>query len=652
MLPKKPPRRSKTTRPRVGHPPPAQPKKKDGRIAPDFYKQLFGDMLEGYVCFQAILEAGVPVDFVYVEVNAAFENLTGLKNVTGKKASLVIPGLKESNPELFDIYSRAALTGKPERLETYIDALHAWFSIGVYGMGNEFFVAIFQNITEHKQAQQAAEIGERRFRALIENSAEAISLLDANASVIYDSPAAPRMLGYGPTEWIGKNVFELVHPSEQYAVQEMFQRLAATPGARTGLTLRLRHQNGSWVWIEAVGTNLLNEPGVMAIVVNYRDVTERKLTEEQIQRHTQNLTSLHEIQQAIASSFDMRTSLDILLEKVTAQLDVDAASVLLLDPYTNTLEYAAQRGFRRSAVVQNASIPLGRSFAGRAALGRKMVQAHGDNLTQDDPHFATLWREESFESYFGVPLIAKGHVKGVLEVFHRARLAGNPGWVDFLEMLGSQAAIAIDNAQLFENLQHANMELSLAYDATIEGWSYALDLRDKETEGHSLRVTKMTLRLAEAIGINKSEIVHIRRGALLHDIGKMGVPDHILLKPDALTPEEWELMKQHPVFAYNMLSRIAYLRPAIAIPYCHHEKWDGSGYPRGLRGEEIPLAARLFAIVDVWDALRSDRTYRPGWPRERVLAHIQEQSGKHFDPQVVRQFLEMLQKHELPLGGS
>ncbi|MHB8776620.1 MAG: HD domain-containing phosphohydrolase [Anaerolineales bacterium] len=193
-----------------------------------------------------------------------------------------------------------------------------------------------------------------------------------------------------------------------------------------------------------------------------------------------------------------------------------------------------------------------------------------------------------------------------------------------------------------ENLQHSNMELKLAYDSTIEGWSHALDLRDKETEGHSQRVTVMTLKLARASGMAEAELVHVRRGALLHDIGKMGVSDQILLKPDKLTDEEWVAMRKHPTFAFELLSPITYIRPALDIPYCHHEKWDGTGYPRGLKGEQIPLAARLFAIVDVWDALHSDRPYRQGWPNEKIINHIKSLSGTHFDPKAVDLFLNML----------
>ncbi len=194
------------------------------------------------------------------------------------------------------------------------------------------------------------------------------------------------------------------------------------------------------------------------------------------------------------------------------------------------------------------------------------------------------------------------------------------------------------------NIESAHEQLLSAYDATIEGWSRAMDLRDKETEGHTLRVTDLSVKLARNMGINEGELLFIRRGALLHDIGKLGVPDSILHKTSSLTDEEWKIMRQHPQFAYDMLYPIEYLRPALDIPYCHHEKFDGSGYPRGLKGEQIPLSARIFAIVDVWDAITSDRPYRPAWDKEKALEYIKSESGKHFGPKVVEAFLKMMKE--------
>ncbi len=257
---------------------------------------------------------------------------------------------------------------------------------------------------------------------------------------------------------------------------------------------------------------------------------------------------------------------------------------------------------------------------------------------------SAILAREGFVDYYAVPLIAKGQVKGVLEIFNRQAISSEPEWLDFLETLAGRAAIAIDNISLFDSLQRSNVELTLAYDATIEGWARALELRDRETKGHSQRVTEMTLQLASVLGLTEVELEHTRRGTLLHDIGKMGIPDQILNKPGPLTDQEWEIMRQHPVYAYNMLTPIAYLRPALDIPYCHHEKWDGCGYPRGLSGEQIPLTARIFAVVDVWDALRSDRPYRPAWPEQKALEYIKDEAGKHFDPKVVKEFLKFVEQ--------
>jgi len=251
--------------------------------------------------------------------------------------------------------------------------------------------------------------------------------------------------------------------------------------------------------------------------------------------------------------------------------------------------------------------------------------------------------EEGFVTAFMTPLIAKGQVAGVLEIFQRRPFQPTAEWLEFLETLGGQAAVAIDNAALFQGLQRANLDLTLAYDTTLEGWSKALDLRDKETEGHTQRVTELTVRLARGVGLREEEIVHLRRGALLHDIGNMRIPDNILLKPGPLTDEEWGIMKKHPVYAFELLAPVAHLRPALDIPYSHHEKWDGTGYPRGLRGDQIPLAARVFAVADVWDALRSDRPYRAAWPQERALDYIREQAGRHFDPAIVEVFLRLVE---------
>ena len=358
------------------------------------------------------------------------------------------------------------------------------------------------------------------------------------------------------------------------------------------------------------------------------------------QRRLDFVQALHSIDVAISSSHDSRVTLEILLDKLLGQLKVDAADVLLLNPHFLTLEYAAGRGYRTDG-VKRTRLKLGEGYAGQAALERRNVYVPDLRKATNFAGGAFLLAEE-FLSIYCVPLVAKGNVLGVLRVFQRSLLDPDQEWIDYLEGFAGQAAIAVDNSTLFNDLQHSNVELALAYEKTLEGWSGALDLRDRETEGHTQRVTEMAVRLARALRVPESELVHMRRGALLHDIGKMGIPDSILLKPGPLTDEEWLIMKRHPVYAFELLSPIEFLQPALDIPYGHHEKWDGSGYPRGLKGEQIPFAARIFTVVDVWDALSSDRPYRAGWPHEKVREHITSLSGTHFDPVVVEAFLKMV----------
>ncbi len=361
---------------------------------------------------------------------------------------------------------------------------------------------------------------------------------------------------------------------------------------------------------------------------------------QQTEQSLQRLTAMRSIDLAILNSMDLRVTLSILLGQITDRLLVDAVVVMLLNPHSQRLEFAAARGLR-SRGIERSSLLLGEGLAGRAALEGHTINIPDLSQASLAKSYVSLLTSEKFVAYVGVPLLAKGQLKGVLEIYHRAPLTPDADWLEFLETLAGQTALAIDSSQILERLQNSNQNLILAYETTLDGWSRALDLRDKETEGHTQRVTEMTVQLARTLGLSASELVHVRRGALLHDIGKMGVPDGILLKPGPLTDEEWVRMKQHPTYAFELLSPIAYLRAALDIPYCHHETWDGTGYPRGLKAEQIPLAARIFAVIDVWDALRSDRPYRAAWPEERAREYIQAQAGAHFDPQVVETFLKM-----------
>jgi PAS domain S-box-containing protein/putative nucleotidyltransferase with HDIG domain len=379
---------------------------------------------------------------------------------------------------------------------------------------------------------------------------------------------------------------------------------------------------------------------------------QRAVLFEQAQQHVQRLAALHTVDLAINSIHDLRMVLEVIVKQAITHLQVDAVDVLLLNPNSLTLEFAAGHGFYTKG-IQQSQVRLGKGKAGLAALEQRSIFT--PDLSESE---SVLAREmmiagEGFVSHLVLPLSVKGQIKGVFEVFHRSKLEIEGGesqdisdWRHFLDTLATQTAIAIDNAQLYERLHRSNIDLKLAYEATIEGWSRAMDLRDEATEGHTQRVTELAIHTARLMGMDEEELLHLRRGALLHDIGKMSIPDAILLKPAKLNEQEWEIMRQHPVTAYQLLSKIDYLKKALDIPYCHHEKWDGSGYPRGLKGKEIPQAARIFAVVDVWDALRSDRPYRPAWSKKNALQYILENSGSHFDPQVVQSFMAYLGESE------
>jgi PAS domain S-box-containing protein len=482
---------------------------------------------------------------------------------------------------------------------------------------------------------------------LILNSAgEGIYGMDLEGKTTFTNSAAERMLGWKADELVGRKLHKIIHYTRSdgtpYPPEEC--RIYAAYRDRKVHTVDdevFWRKDGTSFPVEYTSTPVVENGDLSGAVVTFRDITYRRHVEQQILQQMQRLAALRDIDMAITSSIDLSVSTKIILDEVIKQLRVDAADILLLNPHKQTLEYAGSRGFHTSALMHT-NLQMGQGYAGHAALERRTIRI--PNLSVKETGFARapLLAEEGFVEYFSVPLISKGHVKGVLEIFHRSALNPDQEWMDFLEAVGTQAAIAVDNAEMFTNLERSNTALRLAYDTTLEGWSRALDYRDKETEGHSQRVTELTLKIARTMGLSDDELVHIRRGALLHDIGKLGVPDSILLKPGKLSDEEWIIMKKHPTIAHDLISPIPFLTQAQDIPYCHHEKWDGTGYPRGLKGEQIPIAARNFAVVDVWDALQSDRPYRPAWPKEKTLDHIVHLSGSHFEPKVVEVFMNLM----------
>jgi putative nucleotidyltransferase with HDIG domain len=498
-----------------------------------------------------------------------------------------------------------------------------------------------------RQAQTRAEmvpIVLNYILSLLRADGAALGLVDAQTG-----ETAIELAVGGSAHWSGRRLapgegmMGKVIESGQPLVANGDSPIEADPeaAARACVPLVAQHATMGALWVGRQAPIAPDEVRLLLSISDMAATTIQRLSlYEETQRRLERLTALRTIDLAINASQDMRIILGVLLAQVLAQLQIDAADLLLTNPVTQTLEYAAGRGFRlRGKPPQPAR--FGEGLAGRAAVDRRLVRVPDLRLAAPELLRRDELAAENFQAYYAMPLLAKGNVNGVLEIFHRGPHQADQEWVEFLETLAGQAAITINNSALFEDLQRSNADLASAYDATIEGWSRALDLRDKETEGHTVRVTNYTLRLAQRMGVNPADLVHIRRGALLHDIGKMGIPDNILLKPGPLTDDEWGIMRRHPTYAYELLSPITHLRQALDIPHYHHEKWDGSGYPYRLERERIPLVARIFAIVDVWDALRSNRPYRAGWPEEKVLAYLEAETSRHFDPTVVEAFMHM-----------
>ena len=461
--------------------------------------------------------------------------------------------------------------------------------------------------------------------------------IDADGTILEYRAGDPSLLYSPPEQFLGKKIQETLPARVGDEIQKAIEETNTT-GRINVVQYKLETKRGER-WFNA---HFVMAPESKITVV-VRDVTEHILVLERVQTQLNRLAALRSIDAAIMASFDIKVTLSVVLREIISQLRADAADVLLFNPNNKSLEFAAGQGFRNPQ-AQRSPLRLGQGYAGKAILERQTVHASdADPGTSGLTHSADSARE-GFVSTYVVPLLMKGEIKGVLEIYHRARVTFTEDESEFLDMIAGHIAIAIEDSNLFNDLQRSNAELVRAYDGIIEGWSRAMDMRDKEAEGHSLRVAELALRLARQMGINESDLVHIRRGALLHDMGKLGIPDPILLKADPLTDEEEALMQLQPKFAYDLLSPITYLRPALDIPYCYHEKWDGSGYPRGVKGDQIPLAARIFAVVNAWDVLISAHPSHSARTKAETRKQIVAESGVLFDPAIVKAFLAMIDR--------
>ncbi len=539
------------------------------------------------------------------------------------------------------------LVADPHRI-TMIQTYKGWAFVAASALLLAFLVG--RELRQRGRVEETLRSEQDLTRLYLDVTEVILLVVAADERVKLINRKGAEVLGTPVDAVAGKNWFDLAVPEGARAeAREVFRKTLAgkgTAAAPTESPVRSRDGRERLIaWHHAPVRDGAGE--IIGVLSSGEDVTERKRVEEQATCRLDHLAALHAVDLMITSTQDLRVILRQFVALVTSQFRVDAADLLLVNRSAPVLEYAAERGFKSSG-IRRSKLRIGEGLAGMAALERRMISVADLRDASGGFLRPKLIEGEGFIAYYAVPLIVKGEVKGVLELLHRAPLVLDPEQQEFLEALASQAAIAIDNATLFDDIQRSHVDLMLAYDATLEGWARALDLRDRVTERHTERVTEITVNIARAMGVREEDIIHIRRGALLHDIGKIGIPDSILLKEGPLTEEERAVMRRHPVLAFEMLRHIAYLKPALDIPYCHHERWDGTGYPRGLAGEQIPLAARIFALADIWDAVFSaDRPYRRALSRSEACEHIRSLAGNQLDPKVVDTFLK-LQNHACP----
>ncbi|HPH96331.1 MAG TPA: HD domain-containing phosphohydrolase [Anaerolineaceae bacterium] len=486
---------------------------------------------------------------------------------------------------------------------------------------------------EKRAAEQAQRESETAYRALFEESPVQIMVTRPDGIILDVNSTFCLATGLTRGEILGKTPVMLGLMNEEDA-RDLRDLLKKNGGIlkQHETILHSAREAINYVQISIKSLELKGQPVIIAMIDN---ITPRKLAEKKIMLQLQQLHGLREVDSSISTGKNLETSLQIVLRLACELLEVDSACLSLLHASGSHFEQTYSQGdFCSSGDASELPITL----AWQAVNQRKTI-----TLKAGASAAPPAMQKAGLLISCAAPVMLNDEIKGVLEVFSKQHLnAPETEWVSFLETLAGQAAIAVANATLLTSLRSKNQELSESYESTIAGWARALEIRDEETHGHSERVLSLAVQVAQALNMPEAELAHFRRGVLLHDIGKIGIPDSILLKPGPLDPEEWKIMRRHPEFAYRLLKDIPFLLPALDVPYGHHERWDGSGYPRGLKGEEIPLSARIFAVVDVWDALTNDRPYRKAWSEAQAAQYMKDNANVQFDPRIVDVFLKLV----------
>ncbi|MFT3896081.1 MAG: PAS domain S-box protein [Anaerolineales bacterium] len=560
---------------------------------------------------------------------------------SSEKAVEKIQAVQEGNPQFFE-WKHC----RPDN--TFFDAE---VSLSQLELEDGIYIqAIVRDITLRKQAEEALRKSEERFSKAFRASPIIITISQiSTAKLLEVNDTFEKISGYSRAEAIGKSTFDLGIWKSGVDRDRILSSILNT-GEIRNLEIQFRIKDGS-VLTCLFSADKIELGGEQCILATIEDISERKKAEARILRLNRLYVTISEINQTIVHAHDKDDLFREICRVATDHGQFRMAWIGLFNETGKEVKPVVFAG-EELGYLSDITISYDQGTTGSGPTGVAVREGHCV-ISQDiatDPRMVP-WREEAlsrgYRSSAAVPIREHGQIIGALTVYAPEPNGFDSENEELLEQIGLDVSFALDSIEAENKRNRAEQNLADAYDTTLEGWAKALELRDKETEGHSRRVTETTLTVARAMGFSEAELVHIRRGSILHDIGKMGIPDDILRKNGPLTEEDKNVVVKHPITAYELLKPIAYLKPALDIPYCHHEKWDGSGYPRALKGEQIPLAARIFAVVDVWDALSSDRPYRSAWSREKVADYLRNESGKHFDPRVVDVFLKMLEKGEI-----
>jgi PAS domain S-box-containing protein len=497
-------------------------------------------------------------------------------------------------------------------------------------------ISIGIDITSHLQVEVNLERSQETARTIYNALPDLIYILNADGKIASANQAFATVYNKPIHEIIGTSMYNFIPADQVEHFKTMFAEVL-----QTGRAIHRERVTLYGFFRDLINPILDDEGHVNQVAIFTRDITQQKKAEAAEREQNQLAQALRATAEALTTEINLDDLLDAILENIEKVVPHDSANIMLVE--SETARVVRMRGIPgqgSSSYVERLRFDIRNTPTLQYMNETRLPILIPD--TANHPEWRRIPETSWICSYIGVPIHMNDHLFGFIGVNSQTTNFFNQTHADRLQAFAYQAAIAFNNAEMFKRLQDSHISLSKAYDETIAGWARALELRDKITEGHTRRVAKMTVQLAQKLGISGEDLATIYRGAQLHDIGKIAIPDSILRKPGPLNPSEWEIMRQHPRYANDMLSRIDYLKPALVIPYSHHEKWDGSGYPQGLKGDEIPLAARIFAVVDVWDALQYERSYSPPWKKQEVIDYIRSESGKHFDPEIVEIFLGII----------